>query len=450
MIKIERFKSLFLFLLVVVSIAQTATLWTYRPSGDPIEQEQTSLNQIDASKTLEGKQITYPEQSVYTAKGESYATRLSGRTILSRIGASFNIGSVSLTDKATVIPSSERVVEIDFASPVSAGMISDLIGEKKIAMEESVARVHLLEYDGPILRLETETGRFKDFHLNGDDAVLKRLFAYDKKQPFRKITLESGRYFYAPSGTLRLEELLVYDDVESSPTPMNRIRAAFFPDNPNVQQIRSREGQDVLTDGVSAATYDRSYNAFRFNTLSPSAQSSSDIDYASLVNYVNIHGGWLERSTQKSGFQFYYDGTQRLPEAKKRTTFRLHLGKYPVFATTGTILEMPNFDLATIVMTYDENQVRSLSRGFLRSDRKLVLREKLLPSIDRVVADLRANEMFSQVEEIKIGYQMTYTASPSRYAFLEPAWFVERDGDWDALQYTQNEAQGKVMFNGLE
>jgi len=72
--------------------------------------------------------------------------------------------------------------------------------------------------------------------------VLKRLFAYDKKKPFRKITLENGRYFHAPSGTVRLEELLVYDDVESSPTPMNRIRAAFFPDNPNGQHIRSRAG----------------------------------------------------------------------------------------------------------------------------------------------------------------------------------------------------------------
>ncbi|WP_236624458.1 two-component system activity regulator YycH [Exiguobacterium antarcticum] len=192
-----------------------------------------------------------------------------------------------------------------------------------------------------------------------------------------------------------------------------------------------------MTDGVSVSTYDRDYNAFRFNTLSPNTQTSS-VDYSTIVSYINIHGGWLDQLTQRSGFRYYFDQMSKTDE-EQAATFRLYLNRYPVFGEAGPLLEQPDFDLATIKVTFEENQIRSLSRSMLRADRKLLLRESSLPSVEQVQQQLQAADVLDEISGIRMGYKMTYKISTSRYALFEPAWFIKRNGKWT----TVNQAIGK-------
>ncbi|WP_214848595.1 two-component system activity regulator YycH [Exiguobacterium sp. s193] len=433
----QRLKTILLILLVSGSIFQTAMLWTYHPSSESIEQEQVSFNEIDASKTVESNQLVNPELVVYSNGQAAYQTQIIGRTMLNRIGASFDVGVLVLTDKASNIPTSKRSVEMIFPTPVSAAMLEELLGEKEIAMAEPIKRLYLLDYDGPILRLESATGRFKDFQLVGDDTVLKRLFAYNKKKPMTKVDLKGGDYTYVATAPPRLEEVFVYDEVGQDPKPLERIQNALFAENANVQQIKGRDGLDVLTDGVSVSTYDRDYNAYRFNTLSPNTQSAA-VDYSTLVSYINIHGGWLDQVTQRSGFRYYFD--QMSSEDEQQTAlFRLYLNRYPVFGEVGPLLEQPEFDLATIKMTFEENQIRSISRSMLRANRKLLLRETTLPTIEQTVTELKQAEVMQDITGIRVGYKMTYKLTTSRYALFEPAWFVKQDGVW----VTVDQATGK-------
>ena len=318
-----------------------------------------------------------------------------------------------------------------FPTPISSKMLEELLGEKQIAMSEPIKRLYLLDYEGPILRLESTTGRFKDFKLIGDETVLKRLFAYDKKKPMTKVELKGGDYTYVPSGATKLEEVFVYDDIAQDPKPLSRIESAFFTENSNVQQIKSRDDLDVLTDGVSVSTYDRDYNAFRFNTLSPNTQTSS-IDYSTIVSYINIHGGWLDPVTQRSGFRYYFDQMSKTDE-EQAATFRLYLNRYPIFGETGPLLEQPDFDLATIKVTFEENQIRSLSRSMIRADRKLLLRETTLPSIDQIEKQLQSADLLDEISGIRMGYEMTYEIETSRYALFKPAWFVKHNGKWTTV-----------------
>ncbi len=433
----QRLKSIALILLVSASIVQTAMLWTYHPSSESIEQEQVSFNEIDASKTVEGNQLVNPELVVYSNGENAYQTQIIGRTILNRIGASFDVGVLVLTDKASDIPISKRSVEMIFPTPISSKMLEELLGEKQIAMSEPIKRLYLLDYEGPILRLESMTGRFKDFKLIGDETVLKRLFAYDKKKPMTKVELKGGDYTYVPSGATKLEEVFVYDDISQDPKPLSRIESAFFTENSNVQQIKSRDDLDVLTDGVSVSTYDRDYNAFRFNTLSPNTQTSS-VDYSTIVSYINIHGGWLDPVTQRSGFRYYFDQMSKAEE-EQAATFRLYLNRYPIFGETGPLLEQPDFDLATIKVTFEENQIRSLSRSMIRADRKLLLRETTLPSIDQIEKQLQSADLLDEMSAIRMGYEMTYEIETSRYALFKPNWFIKRNGKWT----TVDQATGK-------
>lgn len=433
----QRLKTILLILLVSGSIFQTAMLWTYHPSSESIEQEQVSFNEIDASKTVESNQLVNPELVVYSNGQAAYQTQIIGRTMLNRIGASFDVGVLVLTDKASNIPTSKRSVEMIFPTPVSAAMLEELLGEKEIAMAEPIKRLYLLDYDGPILRLESATGRFKDFQLVGDDTVLKRLFAYNKKKPMTKVDLKGGDYTYVATASPRLEEVFVYDEVGQDPKPLERIQNALFAENANVQQIKGRDGLDVLTDGVSVSTYDRDYNAYRFNTLSPNTQSAA-VDYSTLVSYINIHGGWLDQVTQRSGFRYYFDQMSSQDE-QQTALFRLYLNRYPVFGEVGPLLEQPEFDLATIKMTFEENQIRSISRSMLRADRKLLLRETTLPTIEQTMTELQQAEVMQDITGIRVGYKMTYKLTTSRYALFEPAWFVKQDGVW----ITVDQATGK-------
>lgn len=44
-----------------------------------------------------------------------------------------------------------------------------------------------------------------------------------------RVELKGGDYTYVASGTTRLEQVFVYDEVGQSPKPLDRIRSAFLP-----------------------------------------------------------------------------------------------------------------------------------------------------------------------------------------------------------------------------
>ncbi len=90
----------------------------------------------------------------------------------------------------------------------------------------------------------------------------------------------------------------------------------FFAENSNVQQIKSRDELDVLTDGVSVSTYDLKLQVYRFNTLSPNTQSST-VDYSTLVS-MSTFMGLLDKDTQRSGFRYYFDQMSKKSENRRR------------------------------------------------------------------------------------------------------------------------------------
>ena len=120
-------------------------------------------------------------------------------------------------------------------------------------------------------------------------------------------------------------------------------------------------------------------------------------------------------------------------EEQQTAIFRLYLNRYPVFGEIGPLLEQPEFDLATIKMTFEENQIRSISRSMLRADRKLLLKETTLPTIEQTVKELEQADLMQDITGIRVGYSMTYKIATSRYALFEPAWFVKRDGEWSTV-----------------
>jgi len=118
---------------------------------------------------------------------------------------------------------------------------------------------------------------------------------------------------------------------------------------------------------------------------------------------------------------------------EQTATFRLYLNRYPVFGESGPLLEQTKFDLATLKIMYEENQVRSLSRSMLRAKRKLILREETVPAVETVLERLRRADLLKEISGIRVGYEMTYKISTSRYAVFEPTWFIKVDGVWQSI-----------------
>ena len=75
----------------------------------------------------------------------------------------------------------------------------------------------------------------------------------------------------------------------------------------------------------------------------------------------------------------------------------------------------------------------------IRADRKLLLRETTLPSIDRIEKQLQYADLRDQMSAIRMGYEMTYQIETSRYALFKPNWFIKRNGKWT----TVDQATGK-------
>ncbi|WP_236624466.1 hypothetical protein [Exiguobacterium antarcticum] len=74
-------------------------------------------------------------------------------------------------------------------------------------------------------------------------------------------------------------------------------------------------------------------------------------------------------------------------------------------------MSKPDFDLATIKVTFEENQIRSLSRSMLPGRPEAVASESSLPSVEQVQQQLQAADVLDEISGIRMGYKMTYKIS---------------------------------------
>ncbi|EIT86100.1 hypothetical protein A374_07261 [Fictibacillus macauensis ZFHKF-1] len=429
----EVIKSVFLVVLIVLSLFLTWSLWTLKPDLGSLENTKTLKKEqvTDAKKVSE---VIRPIQMMYYNKtsylgvpandkftkqvkdmlenAKFYDTRTKStknleETLVNRehieiiypeemssevYSQIFNVASSGGT---FTIPSADRVIFYKNASnDVEAYIVS-------YGTEKMIAASTTLSFDS-LKRL-----------VNQQEKSLVEYEPYVVQKQDDKGSHGSKR-FYFPSHAFKLN---VYNYLARSISEdtIDRYKNALFRDPSNV-----KSSNDYYTDEISAMNI---YNGNRFKYTNFSQERTEDFSQQSKgpllssVEYVNSHAGW--------GMPYYYSGNE---EASSTTTFVPFIRGLPILNSEMKMkLVWNNNDLSEYQRSMVELNTDAKDVGF-------TTKKVELESGEQVKQALKSYDS-SQIHGIMIGYEMKVTKNQYNLYVLEPKWFINagQNHEWHPL-----------------
>ncbi|WP_075619683.1 YycH family regulatory protein [Paenisporosarcina indica] len=425
---IEHIKSVFLTLLVILSVTLTFTIWTYAPVHETMKPAEVVNISIADSKRVDD--VIKPYKMIASSENDM-------------------TGSMSPKDLDRVINVMKGWRIRDFAlvkNNVSDTEINELIGKKNhytlffpddvpfpvfdIILPFSMTNIP----EGGFNRLivdwnRSENGQLKLFFVSSKTNTLYTAVAGDiDNDLFKKKIVASINKFTKFTEVKRNKKLSLYvseQDVESirytyylKEIEPNRFKEALFNDPSIVRQSLVGSTSEEFSDDKSLMTVNLSDRTLKF--VNPSTETFVPAIPSKLVfdslDYVNEHGGWTD--------EFRFSG---LNESNQQIDYQLYLLGQPVFSDeTSTKITVywgdPNIyrylrPYYTIDLSVPFDSVMSR----LPSGEKATLVMKTVKEID-----------FNNVDELTIGYYLTRDTAQN-LLILEPSWFYLSNNQWSRL-----------------
>ena len=441
---LEHVKSVALFVLIMLSLALTFTIWTFTPSLQEIE----TPTQVDVSigDNRTADEVVRPVKVLYHHEEEVTGTfsqaeieamletiqrweisdvqlfeeeagtdalkqylEEPGRTVLYYPGAvPFPVFDVIMDITDNNLPEStfnRVVVEWGTEENPESTMYFINTGSGRI-YEAQVSEAELMEFRGDYVQQSKEYDRYVT------DPRIGRLPVYVPENPLEKTSFD-------------------YLLDETSPATF----ADAIMDNPTAEFAGDLQSEEFTDD--SGAIMRELNGQKSINYVQPKAETSdpaipSDLVYNS-INFVNEHGGWTD--------QYVYFG---MKSVNQQISYQLFFEGAPVFSnTTAVSLDVewgiddgieqafrysrPTYLLDSVV----ETRTIEMASG-----------EAVLEAVSRLDIDLET------VEAVMIGYELTRSEDEQLIELItfQPAWYYKANGKWTRLS---DESVGGVRL-GLE
>lgn len=425
---IEHIKSVFLTLLVILSVTLTFTIWTYTPIHETIKPAEVVNISIAESKRVDDVIKPYK--------------------MIASLGKDMT-GSMSPLDLNKVI-NVMKGWEIRDLSLVKSNMsnteINELIGKKNhytlffpddvplpvldIILPFSMTNIPEGGFDRLVVDWNRSgNGQMKLYFVSSKANTLYTAVAGDiDNEIFKKKVVAPITNFAKFTEIERYKKLSLYvskQDVQSirytyylKEIEPNRFKDALFNDPSLVRQSPVGSTNEEYSDDKSLMTVNLSDRTLRF--VNPSAETFVPATPSKLVfdslDYVNEHGGWTD--------EFRFAG---INPTNQQIDYQLYLSGQPVFSD----------ETSTEITTYwgDPGIYRYL-RPYYTLDLSLTFDSVMstLPSGEKaalVMNTLKEIE-FNNVDEITIGYYLTRDTTQN-LLILEPSWFYLSNNQWSRL-----------------
>ncbi|MFP3324418.1 two-component system activity regulator YycH [Planococcus sp. SIMBA_160] len=438
---LEHVKSVALFVLIMLSLALTFTIWTFTPSLQEIE----TPTQVDVSigDKRTADQVVRPVKVLYHYEDEVTGTfsqaniemmletiqqweitdvqlfeeeagtdvlkqylQEPGRTVLYYPGAvPFPVFDVIMDITDNNLPEStfNRVV-VEWGTEDNPDAVIYFIntGSGRI-YEAQVAETELTEFRGDYVQQAEEYDHYVT------DSRIGQLPVYVPEDP-----IEQTSFDYL------LDE-----------TPASTFADAIM-DNPAAEFAGDLQSEEFTDD--SGAIMRELYGQKSINYVQPKAETSdpaipSDLVFNS-INFVNEHGGWTD--------QYVYFG---MKSVNQQISYQLFFEGSPVFSNTTAVsldVEWGLSDGIEQAFRYSRPTYLLDSVAETRTI-EMVSGEAVLDAVSRLDMDL------STIEEVTIGYELTRSEDDQLITF-QPAWYYKANGKWTRLS---DESVGGVKL-GLE
>lgn len=426
---VEQIKSIALFLLILLSLALTFTIWTFTPSHETIEPSTTVDEPIADTKNTE--EIIRPVKLLFH-NGEAVTGTTDQDNVQLLLDAleQWQIEDVRLVQEETTpdtmesyMHSSNRAV-VYYPGLVPFPVFDTMTNIVDTTIPESSFDRIIIEWEAPangqpaLYFINTVSGR-----------IYKATIPAQNLRQFQtEILAEAAEYeTYITNDTIGVLPVYVQkDEVEKASVDylLEETSTAQFAeallDNPALALSADLTTQEYIGDSGALMRENPSANSISY--IQPRAETSdpaipSDLVFDSL-NYVNGHGGWTDR--------YIYAGMNSVSQQIK---YQLYLADLPVFSsTTAAALDL------TWGIDGGEEQVYSYNRPVYQLDSELESTMTVLASGEEVleaVAQIN-NQDLSAITDITPAYKLTRSEEGILITF-EPAWYFKADGAWTEL-----------------
>ncbi len=430
---VEHIKSIALFLLILLSLALTFTIWTFTPTHEIIEPAATVDEPIADSKNTE--EIVRPVKLLFhTEEQTTGTTDQNNMEVLIDEMQRWQINNIRLVqDDATpgtiksYMHSSNRAV-IYYPGLVPLPVFDSMNTIINTTIPESSFDRLIIEWEAPandrpaLYFINTVSGKIHKADIRAEDLTRFQTeiaaYAVDYE---RYVTDETVGVLpiYLQKGQVEKESVgYLLDEIKTS-----KLAEALL-DSPSLTLSADSLTQEY-TDDSGALMRDNSTSK-SVSYVQPKAETSdpaipSDLLFDSL-SYVNSHGGWTDK--------YLYAG---MNSVNQKIEYQLYIDDLPVFSnSTTTNLEiMWGIDAGL-------EQVYSYIRPAYKLEPEAVEKRMVVLSsgeaVLKALAQLEKQER-SVITDIAPAYQMTRSdeTSSATVAAFEPTWYYKTNGIWTEL-----------------
>ena len=438
---LEHVKSVALFVLIMLSLALTFTIWTFTPSLQEIE----TPTQVDVSigDKRTADQVVRPVKVLYHYEDEVTGTFLQANIeMMLETIQQWEITDVQLFEEEAGTDVLKQYLQepgrtvLYYPGAVPFPVFDVIMDITDNNLPESTFNRVVVEWgtednpDAVIYFINTGSGR-----------IYEAQVAETELTEFRGDYVQQAEEYDHYVTDSRIGQLPVYvpeDPIEQTSfdylldeTPASTFADAIM-DNPAAEFAGDLQSEEFTDD--SGAIMRELYGQKSINYVQPKAETSdpaipSDLVFNS-INFVNEHGGWTD--------QYVYFG---MKSVNQQISYQLFFEGSPVFSNTTAVsldVEWGLSDGIEQAFRYSRPTYLLDSVAETRTI-EMVSGEAVLDAVSRLDMDL------STIEEVTIGYELTRSEDDQLITF-QPAWYYKANGKWTRLS---DESVGGVKL-GLE
>ncbi|HSO57093.1 MAG TPA: two-component system activity regulator YycH [Paenisporosarcina sp.] len=425
---IEHVKSIFLALLIVLSVTLTFTIWTYTPTYDSIESTPVVDVLIADSKRIDDvikpyKMITSRENKM-TGSMEPFDLNRVVNVMKNWKMSELSLEDTDLTeDELNELISTHHRYTLFFPDDVPFRVYDNIL-------PFSITNIPEAGFDRLIVNWNrTDNEQMKVYFASSKTNTLYSAIAKDVEwklfeQKVVSPTMEFSEFTEIQrSGRLSLYVSAI--DVESiqytyylKEIDPKRFQDALFSDTNLVRQSPVGTINEEYSDGTSLMIVNLLERTLGF--VNPSAETTLPAEPSKLLfdslDYINEHGGWTDE------FRF-----SKINPTNQQIDYQLYLLGYPVFST----------ETSTKITTFwGDPGIYNYLRPYYTLDLSLPFDTVIstLPSGEKAsrVMQLVKEIDFNNVDELTPGYYLTRDDEKS-LLILEPSWFYLSNNQWIRL-----------------
>ena len=414
----ETIKSIILAALVIISLFQTYSIWTYQGNFESKDADNApNIKPIDPENDLSFSDVVKPYQLLHIVnQGQDQEILGTDKSIVDTVynralGMKWSI-NVSYT-----APQSQDSYELVFPAPVKLDTIQTLFdfGQSKTTMRQDmlIDRIGIYQQGTKTIMAFKDGDETVKFTATSPEIIFEKGIKYDKDfQPYEPVLLRSKTVYIPltkPNYDRMTYPFTLVDIKEFKPIFFNNLLKTYY-------------DKGAYTDGDSLLKQDDDGYVLKY--VNPATGSNSVLGDPIYQGYsfIDSHSGWTDKN-------FTYDYFESRPgDNQDSVDFRLTKRGLPIYRVTDFPAE------SMISMTWENGILYKVDRTLIKIGKDALSSEpSTVYSAEELKASLlKAHVSMKGLQDLRIGYRMEINSS-SRLVNLTPDWFFKIQDQWFSL-----------------